>query len=240
MMLMNLTADILAFGAHPDDVECAAAGVLLKHISMGKSVAIVDLTAGEMGSYGTVEQRKKEADAAAVMMGIQQREQLNLPDGGIENNEANRSLVIQMIRKYRPAIVLANAVHDRHPDHANAAKLIADAAFLSGLKMKKTIYNDAEQDAWRPQAVYHYIQDYFIQPAFVIDITEQMNKKMEVIKTFASQFVNPKDTEPNSIIGLLDQIKNMNSIYGRPINVSYAEGFIVNRYIGVSDFYQLI
>ena len=137
---MNSTVNILAFGAHPDDVECAAAGVLLKHISIGKTVAIVDLTAGEMGGSGTVEKRKNEAASAAMMMGIKHREQLNLPDGGIENNEANRLLVIEMIRKYRPDIVLANAIYDRHPDHANAAKLVSDAAFLSGLQKKKTFH----------------------------------------------------------------------------------------------------
>lgn len=236
---MNTKVDILAFGAHPDDVECAAAGVLIKHIAMGKTVAIVDLTAGEMGSYGTVEERKNEAATAAKMMGIQQREQLNLPDGGIENKESNRILIIEMIRKYRPALVLANAIHDRHPDHANAAKLVSDAAFLSGLKKKKTFYNTMEQEAWRPQAVYHYIQDYFIEPAFVIDITHQMEKKLETILAFQSQFVEPKDKQPNSILGLLDQIKNMNSIYGRPINAAYAEGFTTGRYIGVNDFFQL-
>lgn len=240
MITQDTNVDILAFGAHPDDVECAAAGVLLKHIAMGKTVAIVDLTAGEMGSYGTVEERKNEAAAAAMMMGIKQREQLSLPDGGIENNEANRLLIIEMIRKYRPSIVLANAIHDRHPDHAIAAKLVSDGAFLSGLKKKKTLYNGVEQQAWRPQAVYHYIQDYFIEPGFVIDITEQMDKKMEAILSFKSQFVEPGDKQPNSILGLIDQIKNMNSIYGRPINAAYAEGFTVGRYIGVANFYHLI
>ncbi len=240
MINQETGVDILAFAAHPDDVECAAAGVLLKHIAMGRTVAIVDLTAGEMGSYGTVEERKNEAAAAATMMGIKQREQLNLPDGGIENNEANRILIIEMIRKYRPSVVLANAIHDRHPDHANAAKLVADAAFLSGLKNKKTIYNNIEQEGWRPQAVYHYIQDYFIKPDFVIDVTKEMDKKMEVILSFKSQFVEPEDAQPNSITGLLEQIKNMNSIYGRPVNANYAEGFTINRYIGVADFYQLI
>lgn len=239
-MTADSTVDILAFGAHPDDVECAAAGVLIKHIEMGKTVAIVDLTAGEMGSYGAVEERKRESEAAAALMGIKQREQLNLPDGGIENNEANRLLIIEIIRKCRPAIILANAINDRHPDHANAAKLVSDAAFLSGLKKKKTFYKGSEQDAWRPQAVYHYIQDYFIEPGFVIDITAQMDKKMEAIFSFKSQFVEPKDNEPNSILGLINQIKSMNSIYGRPINAAYAEGYTVNRYIGVSNFYQLI
>ena len=240
MITQETSVDILAFAAHPDDVECAAAGVLLKHIAMGKTVAIVDLTAGEMGSYGTVEERKNEAAAAALMMGIKQRGQLNLPDGGIENNEASRLLIIEMIRKYRPSIVLANAIHDRHPDHANTAKLVSDAAFLSGLKKKQTFHNGIEQLQWRPKAVYHYIQDYFIEPGFVIDVTEQMDKKMEAILSFKSQFVKPKDAQPNSISGLLEQIKNMNSIYGRPINAAYAEGFTVSRYIGVADFYHLI
>lgn len=239
-MIKDTGVDILAFGAHPDDVECAAAGVVCRHIEMGKTVAIVDLTAGEMGSYGTVEERKNEAAAAAMIMGVKHREQLNLPDGGIEINEASRLLVIEIIRKYRPHIVLANAVHDRHPDHANAAKLVADAAFLSGLKKKKTFHDGAEQEAWRPQAVYHYIQDYFIEPDFVIGITAQMDKKMEAILSFKSQFVYPKENSAGSILGLLNQIKSMNSIYGRPINAAYAEGFTINRYIGVSDFYQLI
>ena len=156
--------DILAFGAHPDDVECAAAGVLIKHISLGKTVAIIDLTAGEMGSFGTPESRKTEAEAASKILGIQFREQLYLPDGDVQNNEENRIKVIRMIRKYQPDTVLCNAIHDRHPDHASAAKLVTDACFLSGLKMKKTLDNITEQNAWRPQAVYHYIQDYYINP----------------------------------------------------------------------------
>lgn len=231
--------DILAFGAHPDDVECAAAGVLIKHIAIGKIVAIVDVTAGEMGSYGTAESRRIEAEAAAKILGVQHREQLNLPDGGIENNEANRLLLIQIIRKYQPEIIICNAIFDRHPDHANAAKLIADAAFLSGLKKKEIFIDIHQQEPWRPQALYHYIQDYFIEPDFVIDITEQMEQKMEAILAFKSQFVHPEDNSANSILGLLNQIKSMNSIYGRPINAAYAEGFTANRYIGVADLFQL-
>ena len=145
--------------------------------------------------------KKQEAAAAALLMGVKQREQLNLPDGGIENNEANRMLLVKMIRRYRPAIVLANAVHDRHPDHANAAKLVSDAAFLAGLKKKITFDHGMEQEAWRPEAVYHYIQDYFIEPGFVIDIAGQMDKKLEAILTFKSQFVEPRDKQPNSILG---------------------------------------
>jgi bacillithiol biosynthesis deacetylase BshB1 len=232
--------DILAFGAHPDDVECAAAGVLIKHIALGKTAAIVDLTAGEMGSYGTPESRKSEAATSSKILGIQYREQLNLPDGSIENNEESRLKVIQMIRKYQPDIVLCNAIHDRHPDHANAAKLVADACFLSGLKMKKTVDNNEEQNAWRPKAVYHYIQDYYIEPDFVIDISSEMDTKLNAIRAFESQFVTPNSNDANGISGLIDQIKSTNSIFGRPINAKFAEGFTVNRYIGVTDFYKLI
>lgn len=235
-----MKVDILAFGAHPDDVECAAAGVLLKHIAAGKTAAIVDLTAGEMGSYGNAESRRKEAADAAKIIGVQYREQLGLPDGGIENNEAARLLVIQAIRKYQPHIVLCNAISDRHPDHANAARLVADASFLSGLKMKQTFDNGIQQEHWRPSAVYHYIQDYFIEPDFVIDITGYMGKKMEAILAFKSQFAEPEDKSANSIVGLLNQIKSMNSIYGRPINADFAEGFTAGRYIGVSNLFQLL
>ena len=237
---MTKKLNIVAFGAHPDDVECAAAGVLLKHIALGKSVAIVDMTAGEMGSYGTPESRQAEAGKASRILGVAHREQMHLPDGGIENNEVNRLQVIEIIRKYQPDIVLANAILDRHPDHANAAKLVADACFLAGLKKKETYFEGVSQAAWRPQAVYHYIQDYYIEPDFVIDITAYMDKKMEAILAYESQFVLPQDANPNAIIALLNQIKSMNSIYGRPINVAFAEGFTVNRYIGVQDFYQLI
>lgn len=235
----NYKVDILAFGAHPDDVECAASGVLLKHITLGKTVAIVDITLGEMGTFGTPEIRAQEAEEASKVLKVKYREQLGLADGSIENNEASRLLVIQAIRKYQPEIVLANAIHDRHPDHANAAKLVADASFISGLKKKETFLNGEPQGSWRPKSVYHYIQDYFIDPDFVIDITSEMDKKIQAIKAFNSQFVEPKNNQPGSIIGLLDQIKSTNSIYGRPINAKYAEGFTVNRYLGVTNFFQL-
>lgn len=237
---MTNKVNILAFGAHPDDVECAAAGVLIKHIEMGKTAAIVDLTAGEMGSFGSPEMRKSEAEIASKILGIQFREQLDLPDAGIENNEESRIKIIQMIRKYQPDIVLCNAIHDRHPDHAHAAKLVADASFLSGLKMKKTYDKGTEQKAWRPKAVYHYIQDYFVEPDFVIDISAQMELKLNAIRAFESQFVTPKTDEPNAISGLIHQIKSTNSIFGRPINALYAEGFTVSRYLGVDHFYNLI
>lgn len=232
--------DILAFGAHPDDVECSAAGVLLKHIDMGKTAAIVDLTAGEMGNFGDAEDRKKEAEASSEILGIIKREQLGLPDGGIQNNADNKLLVIREIRKYKPEIVLCNAVHDRHPDHAIASKLVSDACFLSGLKKKETFYEGLLQHPWRPKAVYHYVQDYFIKPDFVIDISAFMDKKIESILAFKSQFVNPADKNPNSISGLINHIKSTNSIYGRPVNAAYAEGFTTERYIGADNFFDLV
>jgi bacillithiol biosynthesis deacetylase BshB1 len=236
---MTNKVDILAFGAHPDDVECAISGTLLKHIAMGKTVAIIDMTAGEMGSHGTPETRLYESKQAAQILGVSFREQLGIKDGSILNNEVNRLLVIKAIRKFQPSIVLANALKDNHPDHVAAAKLVADAAFLSGLKKIETIENGISQKKWRPNVVYHYIQDHFIEPDFVIDISEHMDKKLESILAYASQFIDPKTNNPNSIIGLLDQIKSMNGIYGRPINSKYAEGFNVNRYLGVENFYNI-
>lgn len=232
--------DILAFGAHPDDVECAASGVIINTIKKGGSVVLVDLTKGEMGSYGTIETRQEEATKAAQIMGVQIREQLHFDDGKITNTTQNQEKVIQLIRKYRPKIVLANAFTDRHPDHRKAARLVADACFLSGLKMNSTKYDDKVQEHWRPNAVYHYIQDYFIQPSFVVDISDHFNEKMEAIKAYKSQFVTAKNDNPNGIIALLDQIKATNQIFGRAINVKYAEGFISKRYVGIQDITALI
>lgn len=237
--MTNFKVNILAFGAHPDDVECAAAGVLLKHIEMGKTVAIVDLTSGELGSHGTPENRRFEAKKASDILGISHREFLNLGDGKIENSETNRILVIEMVRKYQPDIILTNAIKDRHPDHAKSSELVNAANFLSGLKNIKTAYNGEKQNYWRANAVYNYIQDYYIEPDFVIDISDYMDKKMESILAYKSQFVEPKNNGAASIIGLLDQVKSMNTVYGRPINAKYAEGFTVSRYLGVNNFYSL-
>lgn len=237
-MMVN-KVDILAFGAHPDDVECAVSGTLLKHIAMGKTVAIIDLTAGENGSFGNRETRLKESKKASETLGVSYRECLGIRDGAIENNELNRLLVINSIRRYQPEIVLANALYDNHPDHGAAAKLVSDAAFLSGLKKIQTFQSTKLQEKWRPRVVYHYIQDLFVEPDFVIDISEYMTKKMDSILVYQSQFISPKTNSPNSIIGLLDQIKSTNTIFGRPINANYAEGFNVNRYIGIKDFFEL-
>lgn len=237
--MTNFKVDILAFGAHPDDVECAIAGSLLKHIAIGKKVAIVDLTSGKIGTYGTSIERKKEAKDAAEILGISYREQLNFKDGAIQNDETSRLKIVQAIRKYKPEIILSNAIHDRQPDHANTATLINDANFLSGLEKAETSYKGISQSKWRSELVYNYIQDYFIEPDFVIDITNYMDKKTESILAYKSQFETPLNPNPNSITGLLDQIKSTNIIFGRQINVKYAEGFTVNKYIGVRDLFQI-
>lgn len=238
--MIDFKIEILAFGAHPDDVECAAAGVILSTIKTGGKVVLVDLTKGEMGSYGSEESRREEAIKAAHIMGVTTREQLGLPDGKIKNCIQNQEKVIQMIRKYRPKIVLANAIVDRHPDHRKAAKLVSDACFLSGLKKNITTYNGKCQEPWRPITVYHYIQDYFVQPNFVVDISDFFDIKMKAIKAYESQFVTANNDNPNGIMALLDQIKSTNQVFGRAINRKYAEGFIAKRYVGIENITTFI
>lgn len=229
--------DILAIGVHPDDVELSASGTILKHITLGKKVGLLDLTKGELGTRGSAVLRTEEATIAAKILGVSVREQLNMADGFFENNETHQKQIIEIIRKYQPEIVLCNAVSDRHPDHGRAAKLTTDACFYSGL-----IKVDTNQTPWRPKAVYHYIQDNFIEPDFVIDITPFMEKKMESIMAYSSQFFDPNSKEPETPIStknFMEYVKAKGSLFGRAINVDYAEGFTVNRYIGVESLFDL-
>jgi N-acetylglucosamine malate deacetylase 1 len=235
--------DILAIGIHPDDVELSCAGTLLKHIATGKTVGVLDLTRGELGTRGTAELRTQEANAAAKILGIACRTQLNFKDGFFENNEAHQRLIIEQIRHHQPEIILCNAISDRHPDHGRAAKLTTDACFYSGLIKIETSYNANKQNAWRPKAVYHYIQDYFIQPNFVVDVTAFVEKKHQAIMAYSSQFYNPNSNEPITPISSKEFIESLNakmSIWGRSIGVPYAEGFTTNRYLGVNNLFDLI
>jgi bacillithiol biosynthesis deacetylase BshB1 len=234
--------DILAIGAHPDDVELSCSGTILKHIALGKSVGVLDLTLGELGTRGNAKLRTQEAMKAAQIMGIKVREQLSMADGFFENNEAHQKLIIQIIRKYQPEIVLCNAVSDRHPDHGRAAKLISDACFYSGLSKIDTTDNNQRQLPWRPKAVYHYVQDQFIKPDFVIDISEFMPKKIESILAYSSQFYDPQSKEPETPISsknFMEYVKSKDRLFARAINCEYAEGFTVNRYIGVQNLFDL-
>ncbi|MFM7681998.1 MAG: bacillithiol biosynthesis deacetylase BshB1 [Bacteroidota bacterium] len=234
--------DILAFAAHPDDAEIAAAGTLLKYIREGKSAGIIDLTEGELGTRGTVQTRYEEAETSAKLLGLSARENLRIKDGFFEHTEENKRLIIQQIRRFQPEIVLANSILDRHPDHARAAKLVADSCYLAGLRKIETVWEGNPQEAFRPRLVLHYIQDYYIQPNFVVDVSEFMDKKIEVIKAYKTQFYNPESIEPSTPISgeeFFDFLKGRMMSIGRPAGMKYAEGFTIDRIFGVKDLYDL-
>ncbi|MEQ8908736.1 MAG: bacillithiol biosynthesis deacetylase BshB1 [Vicingaceae bacterium] len=238
-----MKVDILAIGAHPDDIELSAAGTLIKAAQQGKKVAVVDLTAGELGTRGSGELRLKEAQNSAEILGLSARENLGMKDGFFENDEAHLKLLVTMIRKYQPDIVLANALEDRHPDHGRAAKLINDACFYSGLRRIETTEAGQAQEAWRPKALYHYIQDRFVQPDFVVDVTPFVEQKMQAIKAFESQFYNPQSKEPESPLTMknfFDFLKGRMADMGRYIQADYAEGYQFSRPVGVDDLSNLI
>lgn len=234
--------DILAFAAHPDDVELSASGTLMKHIAAGKTVGIVDLTQGELGSRGTIETRYQESEESSKIMGLSVRVNLKMADGFFESSETNKRLIIEQIRRFQPTIILANAVEDRHPDHGRASKLVSEACFLAGLRKIETTWNGEEQLAHRPKAVYHYIQDHYIKPDFVVDVTDFVERKIETIRAFKTQFYDPNSTEPQTPISgeeFFDFIKGRMLQFGRPIGAKYAEGFTVERVIGVNDLFDL-
>ncbi|MBT6236288.1 MAG: bacillithiol biosynthesis deacetylase BshB1 [Bacteroidetes bacterium] len=223
--------DVLAFGAHPDDVELACSGTMLKFISEGKSVGIIDLTKGELGTRGTEHTRKQEAADAAGILGISARENLDLGDGTFDLSHANKLRVIEMIRKYQPTLVLANAANDRHVDHPRAAQLVTEAAFLSGLTKIETIVDGHKQIAFRPAHLYHYIQHYHITPDFVVDITPHFATKMRSILAYKTQFYNPDSEEKDTPISskrFLDFLEARCREMGEAIGVEFGEGFTSN------------
>ena len=234
--------DILVFAAHPDDAEISCGGTILKHIKMGKKVGIVDLTRGELGTRGSAEIRDQEASVSTGILGLTIRENLGLKDGFFNLDEPSKLKIIEMIRKYQPDIVLCNSIHDRHPDHGRASKLVSESCFLAGLPKIKSIESDVEQSAWRPKFVYHYIQDRYIKPDFIIDISEFMTKKMESIKAFKFQFFDPNSDEPMTPIAsaaFFDFLEGRARDIGRTIGVEFAEGFTVERTLGVDNLYDL-
>ncbi len=234
--------DILAFGAHPDDVELSCSGTIAKEVSLGKKVGIIDLTRGELGTRGTAEIRDQEAANAASILGVSVRENLNMRDGFFVNDEAHQMKVIEMIRKYKPDTVLCNAIDDRHIDHPKGSKLVSDACFLSGLSKIETSLDGNIQEAWRPKVVYHYIQWKNIEPDFVVDVSGFMDIKMEAIMAYDSQFYNPSSKEPESPItskNFLDSVKYRAQDLGRLINTEYGEGFNVERYLAVNSLGDL-
>lgn len=240
---MSDQVDILVFAAHPDDAELSCSGTIMKHVANGLTVAIVDLTQGELGSRGTIETRYSEAKEASGLMGISHRHNLKMQDGWFEINEENKRLIIEQIRRFQPKIILANALTDRHPDHGRGGKLVSEACFLSGLKMIETSWDGKSQLAYRPKAVYHYIQDYYIKPDFVVDVTDFIDRKIETIQAFKTQFFDPNSKEPQTPISgedFLDFIKSRMREFGRPAGMKFAEGFTVERFIGVDNLIDLI
>ncbi|MEZ4890761.1 MAG: bacillithiol biosynthesis deacetylase BshB1 [Crocinitomicaceae bacterium] len=237
-----MKVDILAFAAHPDDIEISMSGTILKHIAAGKTVGIVDLTRGELGTRGTVKTREEESRQATKLMGLHYRNNLDLGDGVFENNLEARLSIIREIRKCQPEVVFANSITDRHPDHGRASKLVSEACFYSGLVKIETQYDGQIQKAHRPNAVYHYIQDRYIKPDFVVDVTPFVDQKIDILKTYSTQFYNPNSEEPSTPISgkeFFDFIKGRMSEFGRPIGVPFAEGFTAERLIGVEDIFQL-
>jgi bacillithiol biosynthesis deacetylase BshB1 len=235
--------DILAFGAHPDDVELGCSGTIAKEVSIGKKVGIIDLTRGELGTRGSVEIRDQEAALAAEILGISMRENLNMRDGFFVNDEAHQLEIIKRIRKYKPEIVICNAIEDRHIDHGKGSKLVSDACFLSGLRKIETEHEGVQQEAWRPKVVYHYIQWKNIEPDFVVDISEFMDIKTQSILAYASQFYSENSNEPITPIAtknFLQSIHYRTQDFGRLIGVDYAEGFTTERYVAVKSLGDLI
>lgn len=238
-----MKVDILAFAAHPDDVEISCAATVAKHVALGKKIAMVDFTRGELGTRGSAEIRMQEAAAASEILGIHYRENLGFRDGFFSHDEAHLLKVVEMIRKYRPDMVLCNSPSDRHPDHGKAGKLTSDACFLAGLPKVLTTHEGVQQEAWRPKACYHYIQDYYLEPDFVVDVTGYEQIKLNAIKAYKTQFFDPNSNEPETPIArkdFFDFLLGRMKEFGRPIGAEYAEGFVSARYIGVSSLDALI
>lgn len=240
---MSDQLDIIAFGAHPDDVELSCGGTIAKEVSSGKKVGIVDLTRGELGTRGSADLRNKEAKQAASILGVSIRENLGFRDGFFKNDEAHQVEIIKILRKYRPKMVLCNAQTDRHIDHGRAASLVHDACFLSGLRKIETLVDDKPQKLWRPSQVYHYLQWNNDHCDFVVDISEFINKKMKAILAYSSQFYDEKSKEPETPISsqqFLDTIQFRAADLGRMIGVAYAEGFTTQRQLAVDQISDLI
>jgi bacillithiol biosynthesis deacetylase BshB1 len=239
-----LKLDILVLSVHPDDAELGCAGTLLKHNLLGKKTGIVDLTRGELGTRGSAEIRDKEAAESGRILGLSVRENLEIPDGFFENTKEYQLKIIEVIRKYQPEILITNAYHDRHPDHGRANKLVEDSAFLAGLRKIETAFKGQSQEAWRPKQILHFIQDNYIRPDILVDITGFWDKKIESIMAFSSQFFNPKwlEDEPQTYISSPEFIQVVEARareFGKSIGAKYAEGFTSRKILGIDNLFDL-
>ena len=234
--------DILVFAVHPDDAELGCSGTILRHIAAGKKVGIVDFTRGELGTRGTAETRDEEAAASAKILGLHARENLRFRDGFFKNDEAHQLEIVKMIRKYQPEIVLSNALHDRHPDHGRAGDLVNDACFLAGLPKIETELDQQAQSAYRPRLVLQYIQDRYIEPDVIIDITPFIDGKIKSIKAFRTQFHNPDVEGQETYISspeFFESVIGRAREFGKSIGATYGEGFTSRKLLGVDDLFQL-
>lgn len=234
--------DILVIAAHPDDAELGCGGTIVRNVQEGKKVGIADLTQGELGTRGTAELRLEEAQQAATIMGIQVRENLGLRDGRFQNNEDDQLAIIRCVRRYRPEIVITNAPVDRHPDHGRAATLVSDACFYSGLRRIISDDNGLAQDAWRPKAIFHFVQSQSIPVDFVIDITAQWPVKLQAVKAYRSQFHDPSSKEPETYISSANFLRMVEARaieHGHAVGATYGEGFIRSRVMGLHSLFDL-
>jgi bacillithiol biosynthesis deacetylase BshB1 len=238
-----LKLDILVLPVHPDDAELGCAGTILKHVKSGKKVGIADMTRGELGTRGSAEIRDHESAAAADILGLAVRENIGLPDGFFQNSQESQLKIVQVIRKYQPEIIITNAYHDRHPDHGRASELVDASAFLSGLRKIQTYSNGLSQEAWRPRLVLHFIQDNYIKPDILIDVTDHWEKKVDSIAAFKSQFYSPtEDDEPQTYISspeFMQIIEARAREFGKSIGVKYAEGFTSKKILAVDNLFDL-
>jgi bacillithiol biosynthesis deacetylase BshB1 len=235
--------DILAFGAHPDDIELACAGTLIKEVKAGKKVGVVDLTEGQLGTRGNNELRLREAANSAKIMGLSVRDNLGMMDGFFKDDDEHRMKIIEKIREYKPDLVLCNPPYDRHPDHGRASKLVSEACFYAGLKNIESTYEGKKQEAFRPSKVFYYMQHFSLNPSFMVDISDEMEQKMEAIKAFSSQFYDPSSKEPETVLTSPDFLKHIRercSTWGYIIGAKYAEGFMAQKSIfGVNSIYDI-
>ncbi|MGE6219529.1 bacillithiol biosynthesis deacetylase BshB1 [Nubsella zeaxanthinifaciens] len=234
--------DLLVLAVHPDDAELGCSGTIIKHIAQGKKVGIIDFTKGELGTRGTVETREEESRNASKIMGIHARENIGIRDGFFKNDEAHQLKVIEMIRKYQPEIILTNALYDRHPDHGRASELANDAVFLSGLRRIETMMNGEVQQPWRPRLTLQYIQDTYIKPDIIVDISEQMEQKLDAIRAFKTQFDSPSEDEPQTYIStpaFLQSVIARAREMGKNIGAEYGEGFTSRKLLGVDSLFDL-
>jgi len=236
--------DILAIAAHPDDVELSCSGTLMAHKAQGKAIGVVDLTRGELGTRGTPETRKEEAADALRIMDLDVRENLGMADGFFKNDRVIQLKIIQAIRKFQPDIVLANAIDDRHPDHAKGAKLVYDALFLSGLSKIETLDSDGKvQEKWRPRLLLNYLQDKWIKPDIIVDISDFWDRKMESILAYGTQFHNPNLDEPETYISSKQFIHLLEARareMARPCGFEFGEGFTSNnKFLGVKNLFEV-